>query len=86
MYQQPAKQDTDQVVFPQGEKSQATDVYAFGMVLWEVYSGQLVWASLNFSQLHRRVVAAKEKPAMPSDMPLGFKVVSMSLDNQPRQF
>lgn len=54
--------------------SKASDVYALGMLLWELYVGQAVWPSLNFSQLHRRVVAAKEKPALPLEAPPALKV------------
>lgn len=58
----------------QGTMSKASDVYALGMLLWELYVGQAVWPSLNFSQLHRRVVAAKEKPALPAEAPPALKV------------
>ena len=44
------------------------------MLLWELYNGQAVWPMLNYSQLQRRVVAAKEKPPMPANVPLGYNV------------
>jgi serine/threonine protein kinase len=31
--------------------SKASDVYSFGVILWEMYTGQRAWASLNFAQV-----------------------------------
>ena len=56
-----------------------TDSYAFGMLLWEIYCGQPVWPSLNVSQIQRRVVAAKEKPPLPEEVPLSIKVLNCCL-------
>ena len=30
---------------------QAADVYSFGVMLWEMYSGQRAWAALNYAQV-----------------------------------
>ena len=33
---------------------QAADVYSFGVMLWEMYSGQRAWAALNYAQVPSR--------------------------------
>ena len=30
---------------------QAADVYSFGVMLWEMYTGQRAWAALNYAQV-----------------------------------
>eukprot|EP00892_Ulva_mutabilis_P007988 jgi/Ulvmu1/5561/UM023_0098.1 len=48
-------------VFMDGEVTQASDIYALGLVLWEIYHG-LLWAHAWFDEKQRR------KPQTPSDM------------------
>jgi hypothetical protein len=53
--------------------TQASDVYAFGMLWWEICTGQRVWPSLGTDAIKKRVLA-KEVPNMPDDYSQGFKV------------
>lgn len=57
----------------QNQLSRASDVYAFGMLWWEMVTGQLLWPSLNSEQIHKRVLA-KQMPTLPLNMDSGIKV------------
>ncbi|CAM9187716.1 unnamed protein product, partial [Laminaria digitata] len=48
--------------------SYASDVYSFGMVAWEVLSGQIPCEnSTDFRRMCARVVWLGERPAMPAE-------------------
>lgn len=49
--------------------SYASDVYSFGIVVWEVITRKLPWADVPDDDLYRRVVVVKNRPEMPSDAP-----------------
>ena len=36
---------------------QAADVYSFGVILWEMCTGQRAWAALNFAQVRLLAMA-----------------------------
>jgi serine/threonine protein kinase len=49
--------------------SEKIDVFAFGMILWEMYTGRLPWAGRSFSEVRSCVSSGTERPAIPSSAP-----------------
>lgn len=49
--------------------SYASDVYSFGMVVWEVLARDTPWATLRDREMFVRVVIKGERPAIPADAP-----------------
>ncbi len=47
----------------------AADVYAFGVLLWEMLSGQAAWAGLRAAQVVFQVVVLKQGLPSPSGLP-----------------
>ena len=67
-------QCVDAVLAIQHQISKASDVYAFGMLWWEMVQGQLLWPNLTAEQIHKRVTS-KQLPTFESlDVNPGVKV------------
>lgn len=57
-------------VFDDGVTSYASDIYSFGVVVWEILSRALPWAAETRGQdIYRRVVIKGERPVIPVDAP-----------------
>ncbi|KAK9808830.1 hypothetical protein WJX72_004554 [[Myrmecia] bisecta] len=52
-----------------GQLSKATDVYAFGVLLWEMYTGQRPWGGLLQMQIIFHVTIQNKKLEFPADAP-----------------
>lgn len=51
-------------------KSFSSDMYSFGIVVWEVLSLELPWAEASgIHDIYRRVVFEKRRPTIPVDAP-----------------
>ncbi len=49
--------------------SEKLDIFALGMILWEMYTGRLPWAGRSFSDVRTCVSNGTERPAIPSSAP-----------------
>lgn len=54
--------------------AQAADVYAFGILLWEMCTGQKPWVGLKEQEIITKVVQNEKQPLFPRDTPAAFKV------------
>ncbi len=54
--------------------AQAADVYAFGILLWEMCTGQKPWVGLKEQEIITKVVQNEKQPLFPRDTPAPFKV------------
>ncbi len=57
-----------------GISSQAADTYSFGVLLWEMYTGQRPWAGMLQMQIIFNVTVQKKQLEFPSDAPEQIKV------------
>ena len=46
-----------------------SDVYSYGILLWEIYDRSVPWRGLQPMQIMRKVVDKRERPPLPSSMP-----------------
>ncbi|KAA6429761.1 MAG: hypothetical protein FRX49_00193 [Trebouxia sp. A1-2] len=56
--------------------TKAADVYAFGILLWEMCTGQKPWVGLKEQEIITKVVQNEKQPLFPRDTPAAFKVVA----------
>lgn len=55
---------------------QGADIFGFGMVLWEMVTGEHAWGGLPYGQIVKLVVRQKQQPPLPSDTPRQLRVSS----------
>uniref|UniRef100_A0A383VBH1 Protein kinase domain-containing protein n=1 Tax=Tetradesmus obliquus TaxID=3088 RepID=A0A383VBH1_TETOB len=56
-------------VLKEGRMSPAMDVYAFGVMMWEVATGSAAFKRLHYGGFYQAVVVAGQRPALPPGMP-----------------
>ncbi|EFN51383.1 hypothetical protein CHLNCDRAFT_140985 [Chlorella variabilis] len=58
----------------QGQRlGRATDAFAFGVLLWEMYCGERAWAGKSAVQILYARTAKHQRLAVPADCPAGYK-------------
>ncbi|CAB1101438.1 unnamed protein product [Ectocarpus sp. CCAP 1310/34] len=53
-----------------------SDVYSFGIVVWEVLSRQAPWEHVSWTELFRRVCITGERPPLPPSAPVDLAVLA----------
>ncbi|DBB02594.1 hypothetical protein WJX82_002554 [Trebouxia sp. C0006] len=71
-----------------GKLSKSVDVYAFGVLLWEMYTGQRPWSGLNPMQIIFHLTLRKKKLQFPAHTPaqlqaLGTRCMSSDVSERP---
>lgn len=59
---------------PSSSACPASDVWSFGILCWEAYSGIRAFAGLPLPNIIYRVTSGSGRLELPSDAPAGFKV------------
>ena len=57
----------------------SADVWSFGVLLWEMYSGQRAWGGMSYKQLMQAIGCDKRRPQWPSNAPQELAVCSSLL-------
>ncbi|KIZ00671.1 hypothetical protein MNEG_7293 [Monoraphidium neglectum] len=61
-----------------GKISPAADVYAFGILMWELFTGSLAFGSMHYGEVFERVVLHDARPPLPPGMPEPFELLMTS--------
>ncbi|GBF92133.1 kinase [Raphidocelis subcapitata] len=58
-----------------GKLSPAGDVYAFAIIMWELYTGCVAFDRQHYGEVFERVVLRDERPPIPEDMPEAYALL-----------
>lgn len=61
-----------------GKLSKSADVYAFGVLLWEMWTGQRPWSGLGQMQVIFHLTQRKKRLQFPPDTPKRLQVLCLS--------
>lgn len=59
-----------------GKLSKSADVYAYGVLLYELFTAERPWHGLRHAEILQKVAVTKERLALPEDAPQLFRVSS----------
>ena len=62
-----------------GKLSKSADVYAFGVLLWEMYTGQRPWSGLGQMQIIFHLTQRKKRLQFPSETPPQLQVCCLDI-------
>ena len=63
----------------EGKMHQLADVWSYGVLLWEMYSGQRAWSGMSYTQLMQAIGYEKRGPLWPDDAPADLAVSSKAV-------
>eukprot|EP00775_Hariotina_reticulata_P011713 gene11713-11858_t len=58
-----------------GRMSPAVDIYAFGIMMWELFSRAPAFKHLHYGQFFEHVVLRQARPPLPPDMPTDYSLL-----------
>lgn len=58
-----------------GKLSKSADVYAYGVLLYELFTAERPWSGFRHAEVLHKVAVKKEKLLLPEDTPQLFKVI-----------
>ncbi|WIA13815.1 hypothetical protein OEZ85_007362 [Tetradesmus obliquus] len=61
----------------EGRLTTRADVYAFAMVMWQLFTGEPAWHGLHYGQFFQKVVLEHSRPPIPPDMPEDYRCLMM---------
>lgn len=65
--------------------SSKTDVYAFGLIMWELTTGEAPFGMVTVADIWRKVVIEHYRPSFASNVPPGYvNLATMCWDNDPK--
>eukprot|EP00877_Chromochloris_zofingiensis_P008128 jgi/Chrzof1/3569/Cz13g00210.t1 len=59
-------------VLSEGKLSKATDVYSFGLLMWELYTGEEVFGDITMGQVFYMISYLNHRPTIPDHCPPAF--------------
>eukprot|EP00877_Chromochloris_zofingiensis_P009686 jgi/Chrzof1/4971/Cz15g06230.t1 len=61
-----------------GKLSAAADVYSFGIMMWEVFTGEMAFQNFHYGEVIERVALQGERPDVPEHAPEDFALIMTS--------
>ncbi|WIA36739.1 hypothetical protein OEZ86_008009 [Tetradesmus obliquus] len=58
-----------------GRSSPAVDIYSFGIMMHELFTGQAAFCHMRYGQIYSQVVLAGARPTLPPDMPDDYQLL-----------
>ena len=62
---------------------QAADVYAFGVLMFEMYARRPVWEGLRHPQIIHAIAVQKKHPELPDSAPQNYRVRTLTYSHLP---
>jgi serine/threonine protein kinase len=71
-----------EIMRPKSEYDCRVDTFAFGVILWELLTGQMPWPTLRVMQCAQMVLDQGERLPIPADAPSGYVALMTSCWSQ----